>query len=265
MDQLNKPADWDRFEEICHQLWMSMWGDPNAHKYGRRGQEQHGVDIYGHPFYAEGEVYGVQCKGKTDNYGSKLTINELKDEANKADSFEPKLKQFIMATTSPSDVNIQEACRILNQSDEHEFDVDVWSWEDISAEIQFREEVYKLFYGNLPVDLKCPNEIHLGRMSFLSRLMAFITRPYIKSDFSDSLILRVGRLLFELVDNSFRHGKASQVYVKYLEEGVFCIEYDGIEFDVLSLKEKGNGGHHTLKTVSTLLGEGFDIQYSYDN
>ena len=50
--QLNPPANWNDFEDLCHKLWRSIWGDPNTQKHGRRGQAQHGVDIYGKPSYA---------------------------------------------------------------------------------------------------------------------------------------------------------------------------------------------------------------------
>ena len=50
--QLNPPANWNDFEDLCHKLWRSIWGDPNTQKHGRKGQAQHGVDIYGKPSYA---------------------------------------------------------------------------------------------------------------------------------------------------------------------------------------------------------------------
>lgn len=262
--QLPPPKNWQDFEDLCHRLWMSIWGDPTAHKHGRQGQSQHGVDVYGMPFFGNGEYYGVQCKGKTINYGSELTEDELKSEANDAEAFRPKLKQFIMATTSAADVKIQEVCRALNNGKTHSFNIDVWSWDDISSEIQFREDVYNYFYKDFLFDLRSQNEIHLGSLDNLSKIMVFVTRPCIRKDFSDPVLRYVSMLMYEVVDNSFRHGNASQVSIAYKENGEFCIECDGVMFDVHSLANEGNGGHWTYCELCRVFGDGFKTAYSYD-
>lgn len=47
--QLLPPESWEEFEDICADLFMLEWGDPAAVRHGRKGQRQHGVDIYGRP------------------------------------------------------------------------------------------------------------------------------------------------------------------------------------------------------------------------
>jgi len=41
---------------------------------------------------------GVQCKDKDGRLGSALTVAELKEECKKAESFQPGLDEFILAT-----------------------------------------------------------------------------------------------------------------------------------------------------------------------
>ena len=60
-EQLLPPPSWDKFEEICADLFSRIWGDTLLGRYGRTGQRQHGVDIYGKE---NGADSGVQCKGK---------------------------------------------------------------------------------------------------------------------------------------------------------------------------------------------------------
>ena len=69
--QLLKPQIWEEFEELCCDLWKSIWGDPNTQMHGRRGQGQDGIDVIGKPAYSN-HYHGVQCKGKDDNKLSQL-------------------------------------------------------------------------------------------------------------------------------------------------------------------------------------------------
>jgi hypothetical protein len=44
--QLRKPENWQDFESLCKKLWGEIWNCPEIKKNGRKGQPQHGVDIY---------------------------------------------------------------------------------------------------------------------------------------------------------------------------------------------------------------------------
>ena len=103
---LKCPANWQDFQDLCFQLWKELWRDPASHQNGRIGQPQHGVDIWGINLFDK-DYSGVQCKGKNGNYDSVLSTKEIDDECKKAIHFTPKLKSFVMATTSPRDATIQ--------------------------------------------------------------------------------------------------------------------------------------------------------------
>jgi hypothetical protein len=60
-EQLYPPPSWSKFEEICADLFSRIWNDTQLVRYGRDGQRQNGVDIYGKESGADS---GVQCKGK---------------------------------------------------------------------------------------------------------------------------------------------------------------------------------------------------------
>lgn len=46
-EQLRPPPSWDKFEEICADLFSRIWKDDQLVRYGRAGQRQHGVDTDG--------------------------------------------------------------------------------------------------------------------------------------------------------------------------------------------------------------------------
>ena len=130
--QIPPPRNWQDFEDLCCDLWSEIWKDPNAQKNGRQGQAQHGVDVFGRPNQEE-KWAGVQCKGK-DNYADKsLTEDEINREVEKAQSFEPALTEFIIATTGPKDATVEKLARKITEDHLNKglFTVYIWAWEDI--------------------------------------------------------------------------------------------------------------------------------------
>lgn len=103
------PDNWQDFERLTFSTCKAVWPDDDVVRHGRHGQAQLGVDIYCYRHYAQ-EYTGLQCKRRnpTDDFGDRkvggqLTIKEVKDEIQKAESFRPTLKQFIIATTASTE------------------------------------------------------------------------------------------------------------------------------------------------------------------
>lgn len=136
------PTDPIAFESLCADLWGSIWGQP-ALRNGRNGQPQAGVDIYGR--YGDKWI-GVQCKQKDDLLRSKLTSTQLAQEVEAARRFVPPLSRFIIATTGPSDAIIQELARNLTEEHSRQglFEVEVWSWTEIWAELNRRPSLLQV-------------------------------------------------------------------------------------------------------------------------
>lgn len=146
--QIAPPKEWGTFEDLCHALFKRVWQDPLAQKNGRRGQAQHGVDVFGSPNGDRLSYRGVQCKGKDRNYGSKAGWSEVLAEIAKAENFSPKLDGWIFATTAPADAALQKAARELSVGRRAKglFSVDVLGWEEIQAMMAGAPDVITEFY-----------------------------------------------------------------------------------------------------------------------
>ncbi|MBJ8476468.1 hypothetical protein [Acinetobacter bereziniae] len=127
--QIPPPLDWQKFERLCRDIWAKEWNDSNTCLHGRQGQPQCGVDVYGYLDGDKSKLHAVQCKGKNQLSSSIVTENELIDEVEKASKFEPKIKDFILATTGPNDGKLQKLAREL--SEKYAFRVSVVGWEAI--------------------------------------------------------------------------------------------------------------------------------------
>ena len=130
--QLPPIADWERLERFCRDLWAEIWCDPEAHRNGRSGQPQAGVDVYG-TIEKTGRLGGVQCKKRDAYAADSLTEEELYEIVNAARSFRPALSRFVVAYTGRRDARLQRVAR--NITEDHRalglFEVDVCSWDDM--------------------------------------------------------------------------------------------------------------------------------------
>lgn len=136
--KLPEPKSWDEFEDIVSDIIQIAWKDPFAFRNGRQGQKQEGVDIYGKPYYFNGEYAGVQCKN-TETISKK----EIEEEIKKAEEFKPTLKEFIIATTSKRDSSTQEEVRLIDRErvGENKFSVRILFWEDLCLKLAENEEL----------------------------------------------------------------------------------------------------------------------------
>lgn len=104
--EIPKPKDWQALERHCRLLFEHSLHNSAVQNNGRPGQRQYGVDIFGKRGGGNGPQVGVQCKGKSGDYGGAVTEKELAAEVEKIKKFRPELEEFIVVTTAPDDAKI---------------------------------------------------------------------------------------------------------------------------------------------------------------
>ena len=175
--QFPPPADWQAFERLGFDLFRRIWKDPGTQLHGRTGQPQAGVDVYGEDH--QGSAFtGVQCKGRDGDYNSTLTEAELTAEVEKAKAFRPALRVFIVATTAPNNVKLQQVARDITTLHRSGglFDVYVHGWGTLKQLItDYPDLVQKHFADLAPVDL-------LARMDTLREEVGSDLRGIIRSE-----------------------------------------------------------------------------------
>ena len=176
--QIAPPKEWGTFEDLCHALFKQVWEDPLAQKNGRRGQAQCGVDIFGSLNGGSESYWGVQCKGKDSNYGSKAEWSEVLTEIAKAEKFSPKLDKWIFATTAPADATLQKAAREISVERKAKglFSIDVLGWEEIQALMSGTPEVITEFYPEHADHLPQVIETLRALPSFATKLASLVER-----------------------------------------------------------------------------------------
>ena len=175
--QIPPPKDWQIFERHVRDLFEAEWGPP-VELNGRTGQPQHGVDIYGQPNGGKA-WYGIQCKQKNGLCDSTVTEAELREEANKAKGFKPKLAHFILATTGLRDETVQKVARQLTEQEDPHFSVRVAFWDDILDVYDRHKGVFGQHYPGYvrrqtiaPHQLRPPTTDFTGREAELETLLS---------------------------------------------------------------------------------------------
>lgn len=141
------PKTWEQFEEMCADLFQTMWRDPSLVRHGRAGQLQNGVDIVAR----HGSLYpiGIQCKRRARWPISKLTTKEIKNEVEEAKKFKPELKHFYIVTTAQDDAKLQEFVRDLNRQQKQgkSFEVTLLGWSELVRRVTLEPSVASKHFG----------------------------------------------------------------------------------------------------------------------
>lgn len=150
--QLHPPSSWDEFEDICADLFALEWKYPQITRYGRRGQRQNGVDIYGQ---LNGQAAGVQCKGKRVWPPTKLTATEIDKEVRKARKFRPKLATLVFATIAEDDVAIQDHVNAISKQHRKKglFGVHAYGWGELERRIKGQPKILEKYFDTQTVPL----------------------------------------------------------------------------------------------------------------
>ena len=127
------PANWQDFELLCWDIFGETLDLFETKRYGRPGQAQNGVDIFGKSKKYRGWV-GLQCKKKEVYPQTQLTEDEILQEIEKARIFTPPIVHYIILTTAPRDAKIQRfVAEISTRNQELEqFSVEIYFWDDIA-------------------------------------------------------------------------------------------------------------------------------------
>ncbi|MCV2486503.1 hypothetical protein OD917_16335 [Flavobacterium sp. SH_e] len=178
------PRNWQDFEQLAKDVAKyRLAGD--FENYGRQGQAQDGVDVYG---WDKDEINsGLQCKhkGHTPATARKIvtaiTTKIIDAELILADTFTPKLDRFIIATTTFRDVEIQTHINNLNDKRKGKGlpKIEIWFWEAFEEEINKHSELAYFYYDEILKKFnQYDKDIHI-----LALLKHSLSRPAFNTNF----------------------------------------------------------------------------------
>ena len=151
------PQHWQEFEQFVKGVVDTIWEQVGWQIYGRPGQIQSGIDIFGYD--DKRRFTGIQCKKKeiTDAEGQFLTISLLteagiKKEVKAAEKIkDPSLERLIFATTSSRDTGVQDVIRKISDGriNLEKFTVEAWFWQDFQVLIENHISLQYLYFSDI--------------------------------------------------------------------------------------------------------------------
>lgn len=147
------PKDAEEFESMIRDICALEWNDPYTEKFGRKGQKQYGVDVYGKPIDLNGLYRAAQCKLRTKK--EQLTEQEIEAEVSNARQFQHKLDTLIIVTDAPRDTQTQILIDRISQREisDGNFRVAIWFWDNITERLATYPKLivkyYPDFFANL--------------------------------------------------------------------------------------------------------------------
>lgn len=142
MQRFHPPKSWEEFQEMARDALALRWSSPNLQLNGRKGQKQHGVDIFGEDDL--GRFVGVECK----NYELQISKSLVIEGIEEAESFTPQLKSYFFATSTPRDANLQKEIRLISEErlKKNKFPVGILFWDDLLGNLASDIQIVKKHY-----------------------------------------------------------------------------------------------------------------------
>jgi len=175
------PQNWQDFEKFLRGVVDVIWGQEGWQNYGRLGQKQTGIDLYGYDESGRFTAIQSKKKGLTDDQGnllitSLLTKATILKEITSAEKISnPSIERLIFATTSSRDTKVQDVLKEINseRKKSKKFPVHIWFWEDFQVFIENHQQLMYWYYSDVLEKIhKYDKNIHI-----LSMLRQAFTRP----------------------------------------------------------------------------------------
>lgn len=196
------------FEQLTGDALFCLYREDRFFPYGRRGQNQHGVDLL-----SSDRTIGVQCKLR-DNADPKKyekLIQDIEKDYAEACKYFPDVERFIVATTLAPDTHTQDALAKLSGKLSLNVPIEVLFWDSIERAIENAEtHTANQEYAK---DFERPLFLHKGRTEVCLKNL-FVPQKYNRDrdDLMDQIATFTEKdrdTLFLLVEGDAGCGKTS--------------------------------------------------------
>lgn len=247
------PNNWDLFEDLVCDLVRQEFKNPNFQRYGRQGQAQNGIDIFG---VTGNGLIGIQCKNLT----KKLTPKIVRDIIRDARNFSPTLTTLVIATTSSRDNKAFDACIEANQNPDNLFETTIWFWQDILAKMKDYPRLVVKHFGS-----EFNEKVNILHNSIFSiPLRSPIPWPFSQADLKDHCLATMGNPIKVTTPYTLSIG------ISGFSQSKYSIPRD-IEIDLIDVVNEDNPpqafgeiGHVFDELCSVIRSDFFDTQVIFD-
>lgn len=229
------PKEPGQFESIVRTCAKLRWGTKDFAFNGRRGQRQHGVDVYGDD--DKGRLIGVQAKNTPEG----ITMDTILAEIQKAEAFRPPLDHYWIGTSARTDVAIQEGVRLLSRRRKArgQFTVQVVFWDGLHDLLCDDEDALRKHFGEAAVQALADRKARVRKD---------------RERFDELLVALPHTLVLQFAEHDFRHPFPYKPVTR-LHEFLHGWRTIATAFYDETLREAFGRLYHACYTLSDELGE----------
>jgi hypothetical protein len=141
---INPPQSEVAFEKLCLALLKRHWNRPGLELFGKKGEDQYGVDIF--DTLGEDPIFAAQCKLKEQT--KSLTPGAIKEEVEKAKTFPSRIDHYVILTTGKASGHNSRYSRSIKECRAAGlFTVQLLNWVQITEMIRQYPDIEAQFYG----------------------------------------------------------------------------------------------------------------------
>lgn len=126
------PDDWNEFEDMVRDYAAWRFNGYFFERYGRKGQNQHGIDIKSNRYQI-----CIQVKLRNNQTYKKFTAREIQNICDLANNEGLPIQKFFIALSAERDATLQDAVEKIR--DNYPFEINLIFWDDIKSFLQIPE------------------------------------------------------------------------------------------------------------------------------
>lgn len=140
-------SNWQDLERLAVDLFTAIYQRP-FQRWGREGQDQDGIDAWA--LMPNGKAIVLQCKGKSQRLGKRLTTHDVDAALKAIGDFKFEIEDIFLLTTAPDDVGVLHHAAALSAQRlrNGHCGVHVWGWGTICDQINLHEKVQQTHFGH---------------------------------------------------------------------------------------------------------------------
>lgn len=135
-----RPKSDDEWEDMVLDAMRIFWNDPNAYRYGRRGQRQNGVDVIGK---RDSHIVAAQSKN-CDSLSKRIIKSEIK----KTSKLFTPIRELYFVISGYRDNKLQELIHEISIENQKEncFEVFILFFDDVINYLTYNSDLVKKYW-----------------------------------------------------------------------------------------------------------------------
>ena len=213
------PKDAYEFESITVDVLNIVYPGRNLQRYGRQGQNQHGIDVR---TIDKGELIVAQCKDY--KIIKPQHICEIVEGVDTSQDVMRDIKKLIIAVAAERDTHCQDKVSRLNTSGEYSFEIDIMFWDDFTRCILETPSLLSRYYPDYAYAQRATNATFYVKIFVSSEYKADTKFEKIRLELKHRLrLIPFVQSFFTEIDATASTSSKDEIEQEWIDDCDYCV------------------------------------------